>query len=89
MNFIINSTLFQTAGAAVKRAADTLVKAAQGSAMFHYDEVEVNVSKSLTGGFKQELEIQEEILRKERELEIARSKLHIIRKERYRPDEEE
>ena len=52
-------------------------------------EVEVTLSTRLTGGIRQEIEAQEEILRKERELEEARKKLQQIRKVRYRDDETE
>jgi len=76
----------QAAGNQIKRAADNLVKAAQGAAVFTDVEVEVTLSTRLTGGIRQEIEAQEEILRKERELEEARKRLAHIRKARYRDD---
>lgn len=72
----------------MKRAAEELVKSAKGSAVFQEEEIEVNLS-SLAGGFRDELEMQEMILRKERELEKARAKLYHIRKARYRDEEED
>ena len=77
---------FKAAGNQIKRAADNLVKAAQGAAVFTDVEVEVTLSTRLTGGIRQEIEAQEEILRKERELEEARKRLAHIRKARYRDD---
>ena len=70
----------------MKRAAEVLVKAAQGSAVFQEEEEEFSLN-AYGGGFKEELEIQEIILRKQKELEKARVKLTLIRKERYRDDE--
>lgn len=61
------------------------MNAAQGSAFFH-EEIEVNIS--LSDDYNEELEMQELILRKQRELEIARSKLNIIKKGRFRDEEE-
>eukprot|EP00795_Rhopilema_esculentum_P003812 gene3812-15100_t len=76
----------QAAGNQIKRAADNLVKAAQGAAVFTDVEVEVTLSTRLTGGIRQEIEAQEEILRKEKELEDARKRLAHIRKARYRDE---
>lgn len=64
------------------------MKAAQGAAVFTDVEVEVTLSTRLTGGIRQEIEAQEEILRKERELEEARKRLAHIRKARYRDEPE-
>eukprot|EP00794_Sanderia_malayensis_P019501 gene19501-21428_t len=79
----------QAAGNQIKKAADNLVKAAQGAAVFTDVEVEVTLSTRLTGGIRQEIEAQEEILRKERELEDARKRLAHIRKARYRDEPED
>ena len=62
------------------------MKAAQGSAFFQ-EEIEVNIS--LSDDYNDELEMQELILRKQRELEKARAKLDIIKKGRFRDEEEE
>ena len=70
----------------MKRASDNLVKSAQGSNVFTQVELTVNVSSRFTAGMKQEIEAQEAILRKERELLEARKKLAAIRKERYRDE---
>ena len=87
MNVLINRDfLLQAAGNQIKKAADNLVKAAQGAAVFTDVEVEVTLSTRLTGGIRQEIEAQEEILRKERELEDARRRLAHIRKARYRDE---
>ena len=77
----------QTAGNAVKRASETLVKSAQGSDAFGEQEITINVSSRFTAGMKQEIEAQEDILRKERELLEARRKLAAIRKGRYSREE--
>ena len=55
--------------------------------MFTDVEVEVTLSTRLTGGIRQEIEAQEEILRKEKELEDARKRLQHIRIQRYRDDD--
>ena len=86
--FVINlPVLFQAAGQAVKRAADALAKAAQGSEFFkeEYDEVHITIGGSTE--YDEELEMQELILRKQRELENARVKLKIIKEGRFRDDE--
>ena len=61
-----------------------LVKAAQGASVFQEEkreEEDIQLS-SLGGGFREELEIQELILRKQKELEKAQAKLKYIRKVR-------
>lgn len=62
------------------------MKAAQGSAFFH-EEIEVNIQ--LSDDYNDELEMQELILRKQRELEKAKAKLKIIQEGRFRGEEEE
>uniref|UniRef100_H2ZQQ3 I/LWEQ domain-containing protein n=1 Tax=Ciona savignyi TaxID=51511 RepID=H2ZQQ3_CIOSA len=71
------------AGNAVKHASEDLVKAASESANSD-DEVEVVINSRLVGGIAQEMMAQEEILRKERELQSARQKLAQIRRMRYK-----
>ena len=61
-----------------------LVKAAQGASVFQeekQEEEDIQLS-SLGGGFREELEIQELILRKQKELEKAQAKLKYIQKVR-------
>lgn len=70
----------------MKRAADALVKAAQGSAFFH-DEIHINIMPS--DDYNDEIEMQEMILKKQRELREAREKLKIIKEGRFRDDEGE
>jgi len=68
----------QSAGAAVASAAGALVDAATGAHVFQIEEEEM-VNNHVTDDMKEELELQELILKKEKELEKARSKLHHIR----------
>uniref|UniRef100_A0A8C3PDD7 Talin 1 n=1 Tax=Chrysemys picta bellii TaxID=8478 RepID=A0A8C3PDD7_CHRPI len=75
----------QAAGNAVKRASDHLVKAAQKAAAFQDQENEtVVVKEKMVGGIAQIIAAQEEMLRKERELEEARKKLAMIRQQQYK-----
>uniref|UniRef100_G3WN56 Talin 1 n=1 Tax=Sarcophilus harrisii TaxID=9305 RepID=G3WN56_SARHA len=75
----------QAAGNAVKRASDNLVKAAQKAAAFEDQENEtVVVKERMVGGIAQIIAAQEEMLRKERELEEARKKLAQIRQQQYK-----
>ncbi|XP_077202774.1 talin-1 isoform X2 [Paroedura picta] len=75
----------QAAGNAVKRASDNLVKAAQKAAAFQDHENEtVVVNDKMVGGIAQIIAAQEEMLRKERELEEARKKLAMIRQQQYK-----
>ncbi|XP_009074151.1 PREDICTED: talin-1-like, partial [Acanthisitta chloris] len=59
----------QAAGNAVKRASDNLVKAAQKAAAFQDHDETVVVKEKMVGGIAQIIAAQEEMLRKERELE--------------------
>lgn len=59
-----------------------LVKAAQGASVFQEGEEEDIQLSSLGGGFREELEMQELILRKQKELEKAQAKLKYIQKVR-------
>lgn len=79
----------QTAGNAVKRAADNLVTAAKNAAIFEEQETTVIINQRFVGGIAQELEAQEKILRIEKELAAARNKLSQIRQAKYRAEEED
>ncbi|XP_030649998.1 talin-2 isoform X2 [Chanos chanos] len=74
----------QAAGNAVKRASDNLVKAAQKAAFDKADDDSVVVKTKFVGGIAQIIAAQEEMLRKERELEEARKKLAQIRQQQYK-----
>uniref|UniRef100_A0A8C7KPH7 Talin 2 n=1 Tax=Oncorhynchus kisutch TaxID=8019 RepID=A0A8C7KPH7_ONCKI len=74
----------QAAGNAVKRASDNLVKAAQKAAFDKADDHSVVVKTKFVGGIAQIIAAQEEMLRKERELEEARKKLAQIRQQQYK-----
>uniref|UniRef100_A0A8C7SM09 Talin 1 n=1 Tax=Oncorhynchus mykiss TaxID=8022 RepID=A0A8C7SM09_ONCMY len=76
--------LLQAAGNAVKRASDSLVKAAQKAAFDAQDEQAVVVKSRMVGGIAQIIAAQEEMLRKERELDEARKKLATIRQQQYK-----
>lgn len=79
----------QTAGNAVKRAADNLVTAAKNAAIFEEQETTVIINQRFVGAMAQELEAQEKILRIEKELAAARSKLSQIRQAKYRAEEDD
>ncbi|KAI1905173.1 hypothetical protein AGOR_G00013410 [Albula goreensis] len=74
----------QAAGNAVKRASDNLVKAAQKAAFDAHDDQAVVVKSKMVGGIAQIIAAQEEMLRKERELDEARKKLAMIRQQQYK-----
>ncbi|TKS73460.1 Talin-2 [Collichthys lucidus] len=74
----------QAAGNAVKRASDNLVKAAQKAAFDKSEDDSVVVKTKFVGGIAQIIAAQEEMLRKERELEEARKKLAQIRQQQYK-----
>lgn len=80
----ISMQRLQAAGNAVKKASDALVQAAQQSQDFDGDDNELTINKRMVGGIAQEIMAQEEILRKEKELDSARKKLAEIRKARYK-----
>uniref|UniRef100_A0A2C9KA86 I/LWEQ domain-containing protein n=1 Tax=Biomphalaria glabrata TaxID=6526 RepID=A0A2C9KA86_BIOGL len=81
----------QAAGNAVKRATEALVKAAQQAKDHNDDDTSLTVNKRMVGGIAQEIQAQEEILRKEKELIDARKRLMKIRQDRYkdRPPEDD
>ncbi|KAM3625861.1 uncharacterized protein V6R79_018790 [Siganus canaliculatus] len=74
----------QIAGNAVKKASDNLVRAAQKAAFDKADDDNVVVKTKFVGGIAQIIAAQEEMLRKERELEEARKKLAQIRQQQYK-----
>ncbi|KAM7015412.1 talin-2 isoform 2-T2 [Tautogolabrus adspersus] len=74
----------QIAGNAVKKASDNLVRAAQKAALDKADDDNVVVKTKFVGGIAQIIAAQEEMLRKERELEEARKKLAQIRQQQYK-----
>ncbi|KAG7481704.1 talin-2 isoform X1 [Solea senegalensis] len=74
----------QIAGNAVKKASDNLVRAAQKAAFDKADEDNVVVKTKFVGGIAQIIAAQEEMLRKERELDEARKKLAQIRQQQYK-----
>uniref|UniRef100_A0ABM5EYZ9 Talin-2 n=1 Tax=Pogona vitticeps TaxID=103695 RepID=A0ABM5EYZ9_9SAUR len=74
----------QAAGNAVKRASDNLVRAAQAAAFGKADDDDVVVKTKFVGGIAQIIAAQEEMLKKERELEEARKKLAQIRQQQYK-----
>ncbi|XP_061451986.1 talin-2 isoform X3 [Rhineura floridana] len=74
----------QSAGNAVKRASDNLVRAAQKAAFGKADDDDVVVKTKFVGGIAQIIAAQEEMLKKERELEEARKKLAQIRQQQYK-----
>ncbi|KAA0703636.1 Talin-1 [Triplophysa tibetana] len=79
----------QVAGNAVKRASDNLVKAAQKAAFEAQDDQAVIVGRRMVGGIAQIIAAQEEMLRKEKELEEARKRLAMIRQQqnKFMPSE--
>lgn len=90
--FLVSFPSFQHAGSTIKRASDSLVKAAQEAAVFENDEVDGSYrpqKESKRGLFIDELNAQEAILKQERALEKARKKLEAIRVLRYRKKEDD
>ncbi|XP_066931569.1 talin-2-like isoform X1 [Clytia hemisphaerica] len=79
----------QNAGHAVKSATEILIKAATGSDDWFREQDDVNLNQSMDDDYNYELELQEMILKKQRELEASRRKLTIIKNARYRGEEED
>ena len=77
----------QTAGNAVKKAAQSLVDSAKESAAFQEpDAEEFPVSSGgLVGSIRDEMEAMEKILAKEKELKEAQAKLKRLREQKYQP----
>jgi len=73
----------QAAGNAVKRATEALVKSSQ-EVQKREDEANVQVNKRMVGGVAQLIDVQAEVLEKEKELQRAREKLANLRKEKYK-----
>ena len=78
--------LLQMAGTAVRKATETLVEAARRTTV----DVEEGkpfgpkVKGGVMADFRRELEIQEEIEKKRKELEMAKEQLYKIRREKRR-----
>lgn len=70
----MNHTYYQAAGNAVKRATDNLVRAAQ-QALAQEEERQLVLNKKMVGGIAQEIDARSEVLKIERQLSEARSKL--------------
>lgn len=66
----------------MKRATDNLVRAAQ-EALAKEEERQLVLNKRMVGGIAQEINARSDVLKIERELEEARSKLAAIRKAKY------
>ncbi|XP_076033858.1 talin_middle and talin-RS domain-containing protein rhea isoform X2 [Oratosquilla oratoria] len=77
----------QAAGNAVKRATDNLVRAAQ-QAIENDEERTLILNRRFVGGMAQEIKIKEEVLKIERDLAEARSKLVAFRKAKYKDGNE-
>ncbi|KAK7790683.1 hypothetical protein R5R35_008203 [Gryllus longicercus] len=73
----------QAAGNAVKRATDNLVRAAQ-QAIQQDDKNYLVLNCRMVGGIAQEINARSEVLRIEKQLEEARSRLTAIRQAKYR-----
>ncbi|CAF0758188.1 unnamed protein product [Adineta steineri] len=73
----------QTAGNAVKRAADALVRSAQHAVEMQREDKYFEVSMRVVPGIAQEIKCKEVILTKERELDEARNRLKAIRLAKY------
>ncbi|XP_077996572.1 talin-1-like isoform X2 [Glandiceps talaboti] len=74
----------QAAGNAVKRASDNLVRSAQAAAEWVEERPGVELNQRMVGSIAQEIQAQEIILMKEKELETARKQLAIIRQAKYK-----
>lgn len=80
----------QTAGHAVKKATEALVREAQKMKEVGEEEgVEVSVNHKMVTDMAQIIMAQEEILRKEKELQNARRKLETIRKAKYKHEDDD
>jgi len=82
-------TRLQTAGNAVKRAADALVRSAQQAVDSKQEDKQIEVSTRFVPGIAQEIKCKEAILTKERELDEARNRLKAIRLAKYGHNESE
>ncbi|XP_060579795.1 talin-1-like isoform X4 [Ruditapes philippinarum] len=68
----------QSAGNAVKRATEALVASAHQAKAYQEEEESVTINQRMVGGIAQVLAAQEEIIRKEKELQKARQQLATI-----------
>jgi len=73
----------QAAGNAVKNATEHLVRAARQAIDAEEDRLVV-ISDRMVSGIAQVLDAQEEVLKKERELDEARVRLAAIRRAKYK-----
>lgn len=73
----------------MKHATNILVKAATGSDDWFREQEQVDLNTGMSDEYNFELELQEMILKKEKELESRRQKLSIIKGARYRGDEDQ
>nr|CAD7458197.1 unnamed protein product [Timema tahoe] len=73
----------ESAGNAVKRATDNLVRAAQ-QAIQQEEERSLVLNRRMVGGIAQEINARSEVLRIERQLEEARGRLTAIRQAKYK-----
>jgi len=74
----------QSAGNAVKKATEALVRSAQKAGGNYDTEDEVDVSGLRVQGMKQLIEVQQTVLEKEKELELARRHLDAFRRKKYK-----
>ncbi|CAF4735686.1 unnamed protein product [Rotaria sp. Silwood1] len=79
----------QTAGNAVKRATDALVRSAQRAVEMQQEDKYFEVSMRVVPGIAQEIKCKEVILTKERELDEARNRLKAIRLAKYGHNEQD
>lgn len=73
----------QTAGNAVIKSTDNLVRAAQRAIDMEEEHI-LKINTSMVDGMAQEINAQSEVLKMERQLEDARNKLVAIRQAKYR-----
>jgi hypothetical protein len=79
----------QTAGNAVKRAGDALVRSAQHAVEMQQEDKYFEVSLRVVPGMAQEIKCKEVILTKERELDEARNRLKAVRLAKYGHSEQD
>jgi talin len=77
----------QFAGNAVKRATDSLVRAAQQAVDNTEEDKYLELNTNFVGSIAQEIMLREEILRKERELKAAQAAYKAVKKARYQREE--
>jgi talin len=77
----------QHAGNAIKRATDALVRSAQQAVDISEEDQYLELNTKFVGSMAQEIQLREEILRKERELKAAQQAYNAVKKARYQRDE--